>query len=191
RLALRREREGLVETSWRGASVPGAPSDPLPTDPEWAGHTVFTDERSQESPAAPEAVWRVIEAIGGRNGWYSAPLAWAVRGWIDRLAGGVGMTRGRRDPVRLHAGDVLDVWRVEAIDRGSLLRLRAEMRMPGRGWLELLVEPDGSGSRYRQRAVFFPKGLAGRLYWAALLPFHGVIFRGMVERILTAAERGR
>lgn len=191
RLALRREREGLVETSWRGASVPGAPSDPLPTDPEWAGHTVFTDERSQESPAAPEAVWRVIEAIGGRNGWYSAPLAWAVRGWIDRLVGGVGMTRGRRDPVRLHAGDVLDVWRVEAIDRGSLLRLRAEMRMPGRGWLELLVEPDGSGSRYRQRAVFFPKGLAGRLYWAALLPFHGVIFRGMVERILTAAERGR
>ena len=189
RLALRREREGLVATSWRGASVPGAPSDPLPSDPEWAGHTVFTDARERTTGAPAGAVWRVIESIGGGNGWYSAPLAWAARGWIDRLSGGVGMRRGRRHPARLGVGDVVDVWRVEAIEHGRLLRLRAEMRMPGRGWLELSVEGRGSGSRYRQRAVFFPRGLAGRLYWASLVPFHGAIFRGMAARIVGAAER--
>ncbi|MBS1698589.1 MAG: SDR family oxidoreductase [Actinobacteria bacterium] len=190
RLALRRERAGEVETSWQNATVPGIPSDPIPSDPEWAGHRVFTDEREQHSPASPDAVWQVIESIGGESGWHSAPLAWAARGWIDRLTGGVGMRRGRRHPSRLNTGDVVDVWRVESIDRGRGLRLRAEMRMPGRGWLELGVRPDGVGSVYRQRAVFFPKGLAGRLYWAALLPFHGIIFSGMLASILSEAERG-
>ncbi|MBS1896282.1 MAG: SDR family oxidoreductase [Actinobacteria bacterium] len=189
RLALRRERAGEVETSWQNATVAGAPSDPLPSDPEWAGQVVFTDERERRSTASPEAVWRVIESIGGVNGWHSAPLAWAARGWIDRLSGGVGMTRGRRHPSRLNTGDVVDVWRVESIVRGRDLRLRAEMRMPGRGWLELSVRPDDEGSLYRQRAVFFPQGLAGRLYWAVLLPFHGIIFSGMVASILREAER--
>ncbi|WP_221584024.1 SDR family oxidoreductase [Microbacterium sp. G2-8] len=189
RLALSRERDGQVETSWQSATVPGAPSDPLPSDPDWAGYTVRTDVRERRSEAPAEDVWKIIESIGGDNGWYSSPLAWAVRGWIDRLSGGVGMRRGRRHPSRLHTGDVIDVWRVESIDRGHALRLRAEMRMPGRGWLELGVDPDGHGSVYRQRAVFVPKGLAGRLYWATLLPFHGVIFGGMVTSILRAAER--
>lgn len=189
RLALRREREGEVETSWRGATVPGAPSDPLPSDPDWTGHTVYTDARERRSAASPAAVWSIIESIGGENGWYSSPIAWAARGWIDRVLGGVGMRRGRRHPSRLNTGDVVDVWRVESIDRGRSLRLRAEMRMPGRGWLELGVEPSGEGSLYRQRAVYFPKGLAGRLYWAVLLPFHGIIFGGMIASILQAAER--
>lgn len=189
RLALRREREGEVETSWRGATVPGAPSDPLPSDPDWTGHTVCTDARERRSAASPGAVWSIIESIGGENGWYSSPIAWAARGWIDRVLGGVGMRRGRRHPSRLNTGDVVDVWRVESIDRGRSLRLRAEMRMPGRGWLELGVEPSGEGSLYRQRAVYFPKGLAGRLYWAVLLPFHGIIFGGMIASILQAAER--
>src|SRR5690606_30293360 len=101
----------------------------------------------------------------------------------------VGMRRGRRHPTRLQTGDAVDVWRVETIDRGRSLRLRAEMRMPGRGWLELGVEPDGDGSVYRQRAVFFPKGLLGRLYWAVLLPLHGVIFGGMVASIVREASR--
>lgn len=99
------------------------------------------------------------------------------------------MRRGRRHPTRLHTGDVIDVWRVEAVEHGRTLRLRAEMRMPGRGWLELSVEPAGAGSLYRQRAVYFPKGLSGRLYWAMLLPFHGVIFNGMAQSILSEAER--
>ncbi|WP_067246787.1 SDR family oxidoreductase [Microbacterium resistens] len=189
RLALRREREGAVETSWQDATVPGAPSDPLPSDPDWSGHTVYTDVRERRSDAPAEAVWRVIESIGGANGWHSSPVAWAARGWLDRITGGVGMRRGRRHPTRLQTGDAVDVWRVETIDRGRSLRLRAEMRMPGRGWLELGVDPDGDGSVYRQRAVFFPKGLLGRLYWAVLLPLHGVIFGGMVASIVREASR--
>lgn len=188
RLALRREADGEVETSWQSATVPGAPSDPLPSDPDWAGHTVFTDLRERASSAAPEEVWKVIESIGGEKGWYSFPLAWAARGWIDRIVGGVGMRRGRRHPSRVNSGDVIDVWRVESVERGRMLRLRAEMRMPGRGWLELGVEPAEQGSRYRQRAVYFPKGLSGRLYWGVLLPFHGIIFNGMAASILRTAE---
>jgi len=191
RLALEREREGEVETSWRNAEVEGAPSDPLPSDPDWAGHTVYVDEREQRSTAPAADLWRVIEGVGGENGWYSFPLAWAIRGWVDKLTGGVGLRRGRRDPDVLHVGDAVDFWRVEAIDRGSFLRLRAEMRLPGRAWLELGAadSPEG-GSQYRQRAVYFPKGLSGRMYWWAIAPFHGVIFSGMANRITAEAEAG-
>ena len=189
RLALGRMRDGDVETSWRNASIEGASSNPLPSDPDWAGHLVYTDLRAKHTPAAPAELWRIIEGIGGDNGWYSFPLAWAVRGWADKLVGGVGLRRGRRDAERLHTGDVLDFWRVESLERGRFLRLRAEMRVPGRAWLEMTAEPspDG-GSVYRQRAVFFPRGLGGRLYWFSILPFHGIIFSGMANRITAAAE---
>ncbi len=187
-LALEREQRGLVETSWRGAAVGGAVADALPSDPDWAGHTVFVDDRSGHSSAPPEQLWRIIEAIGGKNGWYSFPLAWSIRGWMDRLVGGVGLRRGRRDADHLNTGDALDWWRVERIDRGHELVLRAEMKVPGRAWLQLVSESDGKGgSFYRQRAVFFPKGLAGRLYWWSILPFHGIIFSGMAARITAAA----
>ncbi|AWB96811.1 DUF2867 domain-containing protein [Agromyces badenianii] len=191
RLALERERAGEVETSWRNAEVAGAPSDPLPSDPEWAGHTVYVDERARRTSAPAPDLWRVIEGVGGENGWYSFPLAWALRGWLDKLSGGVGLRRGRRDPETLHVGDAVDFWRVEAIERGSFLRLRAEMRVPGRAWLELAAVPSGGGADYRQRAVFFPKGLSGRLYWWAILPFHGVIFAGMANRITAEAGATR
>jgi len=189
RLALGRMRDGDVETSWRNASIEGASSNPLPSDPDWAGHLVYTDLRAKHTPAEPAELWRIIEGIGGDNGWYSFPLAWAVRGWADKLVGGVGLRRGRRDAERLHTGDVLDFWRVESLERGRFLRLRAEMRVPGRAWLEMTAEPspDG-GSVYRQRAVFFPRGLGGRLYWFSILPFHGIIFSGMANRITAAAE---
>lgn len=188
RLALEREREGEVETSWRNAEVSGAPSDPLSSDPEWAGHTVYVDKRTRRSSAPVGELWRVVEGVGGENGWYSFPLAWALRGWVDKLTGGVGLRRGRRDPDTLHVGDAVDFWRVEAIERGSFLRLRAEMRVPGRAWLELAAEEAEVGSAYRQRAVFFPKGLSGRLYWWAIFPFHGIIFAGMANRITAEAE---
>jgi len=195
RLALARMRDGDVETTWRNSSVAGAPSDPLPSDPEWAGHTVYTDVRERTSDAAPPELWRVVEGIGGERGWYSFPLAWALRGWMDKLVGGVGLRRGRRDADRLSTGDALDWWRVERVSRGPEggdLRLRAEMRVPGRAWLELTVTPGPhGGSRYRQRAVFFPRGLAGRLYWYSILPFHGVIFNGMANRIVTEPDRLR
>ncbi|WIB66020.1 SDR family oxidoreductase [Curtobacterium sp. MCBD17_035] len=190
RLALQKTREGEVEMSWRNASMDGAPSDPLPSDPEWAGHVVDVDDRTRRTTASAEDVWRVIESIGGDNGWYSLPLAWALRGWMDRIAGGVGLSRGRRNPDRLETGDVLDWWRVEELDRGRYLRLRAEFKAPGRAWLELSVRPTEDGSEYHQRAIWFPQGLAGRLYWWSILPFHGIIFPGMVERITARAERG-
>ncbi|MFB9715211.1 SDR family oxidoreductase [Arthrobacter methylotrophus] len=187
RLALAREGAGEVETSWQNSSVRGAPSDPLPSDPQWAGHLVYQDNQEQLTTATRQQLWQVIEGIGGDNGWYSFPLAWSVRGWLDKIAGGVGLRRGRLNPTRLNTGDALDFWRVEQIDRGSLLRLRAEMKVPGRAWLEMRADEAEGGALYRQRAVFFPKGLGGRLYWLAVLPFHGVIFKGMANRITAAA----
>lgn len=110
---------------------------------------------------------------------------------MDRLVGGVGLRRGRRSLAATRVGDAIDFWRVEAVeegDEGRLLRLRAEMKVPGDAWLELRAVPDATGARYEQRAVFFPRGLAGRLYWLGVLPFHGFIFAGMAARITEAAE---
>ncbi|MFE3849869.1 SDR family oxidoreductase [Streptomyces griseorubiginosus] len=188
RLALQRVREARVTTRWSSASVPGAPSDPLPTDPDWAGGSLYSDRRELEVDASPEALWRVVEGIGGKNGWYSFPLAWAVRGWLDRLVGGVGLRRGRRDAARLRVGDSLDFWRVEEIEPGRLLRLRAEMRLPGLAWLEMTVVSGADGrTRYRQRALFHPHGLLGQAYWWSVSPFHAVVFGGMARNIARAA----
>ncbi|WP_194824968.1 SDR family oxidoreductase [Nocardia sp. XZ_19_231] len=188
-LALHRIRDRDVPTRWSDAGLTDAPSDPLPTDPDWSGGTLYSDVRERDTTADPATLWAVIEAIGGEHGWYSFPLAWALRGWIDRLFGGVGLRRGRRDPHRLHVGEALDWWRVEHLERGRLLRLRAEMRVPGRGWLELSVTPsDDGGAHYRQRALFEPHGLAGHLYWKAISPFHAIIFGGMARNITGAAE---
>jgi uncharacterized protein YbjT (DUF2867 family) len=186
-LALARINNGDVETRWSDAAGPAA--DPLPTDPRWSGGSVFLDERERDCDADPDALWEVVTGIGGERGWYSFPLAWSVRGWMDRLVGGAGLRRGRRDPNHLHTGDALDWWRVERIDDENgerLLRLRAEMKVPGRAWLELSVGP---GAHYRQRAVFLPRGLAGHLYWWAVAPFHGIVFGGMVRNITRTAER--
>ncbi|KUO07431.1 SDR family oxidoreductase [Streptomyces sp. DSM 15324] len=188
RLALRRVREARVSTRWSSASLPGVPSDPLPTDPDWAGGSLYCDHRELGVDAPRASLWRVIEGIGGDNGWYSFPLAWAVRGWLDRLAGGVGLRRGRRDSARLRVGDSLDFWRVEEIEPGRLLRLRAEMRLPGLAWLEMYAETDGSGrTRFRQRALFHPRGLLGHAYWWSVSPFHSVVFGGMARNIARAA----
>jgi len=188
--ALRYTREGDVSTRWSSASTPGAASDPLPTDPSWAGGSLDVDERSCVVHASPAALWRVIEGIGGETGWYSFPAAWAVRGLLDRLAGGVGLRRGRRDPRHLLIGDALDFWRVEEIEPGTLLRLRAEMKLPGLAWLELSVGQDSDGlTTYHQRAIFRPRGLAGHAYWRAISPFHGVVFGGMLKNITAAAEK--
>ncbi|MEU1277957.1 SDR family oxidoreductase [Streptomyces sp. NPDC005805] len=190
RLALQRVRDAQVTTRWSSASLPGAPSDPLPTDPDWAGGSLYTDERERVADCPRESLWRVVEGIGGENGWYSFPPAWAVRGWLDRFVGGVGLRRGRRDAQRLRVGDSLDFWRVEEIEPGRLLRLRAEMRLPGLAWLEMRAEDEGAGrSRYRQRAVFAPRGLLGHAYWWSVSPFHAVVFGGMARNITAKAEQ--
>ena len=188
RLALARVRDAAVTTRWSDASFAGAPSDALPSDPSWAGGTVYTDVRERTSPAAPEQVWAAVEQIGGEHGWYSASLLWQVRGLIDRLSGGVGLRRGRRDPKALRTGDAVDFWRVEERRPPSLLRLRAEMKMPGRAWLEFILEPTPSGGTLlRQRAVYLPKGLTGHLYWWSVLPFHALVFPQMAEHIVQHA----
>ncbi|MCW2680286.1 MAG: NAD(P)-dependent oxidoreductase [Frankiales bacterium] len=190
RLALLRVREAAVETRWSQATWPGAPSDPLPTDPDWAGGSLYEDLRQRQVDAEPQDLWRVIEGIGGEHGWYSFPLAWAVRGQLDRLVGGVGLRRGRRDPDQLYVGESLDFWRVEEIVDGELLRLRAEMKVPGAAWLELKVERDErGGTLFVQRALFHPRGLAGHAYWWSVAPFHGIVFGGMLANIAGAAER--
>ncbi|CAG7647322.1 SDR family oxidoreductase [Actinacidiphila bryophytorum] len=189
-LALRRVQEAQVSTRWSSAAVPGAPSDPLPTDPDWAGGSLYCDRRQTLVEASPAQLWRVIEGIGGENGWYSFPLAWSVRGLLDGLAGGVGLRRGRRDAARLRVGDSLDFWRVEEIEPGRLLRLRAEMRLPGLAWLEMSADRDPEGrTRYRQRALFHPRGLLGHAYWWAVSPFHAAVFGGMTRNIARAAAR--
>lgn len=189
-LALVRMRSGEVETSWRNTEVIGAPSDPLPSDPEWAGHTVYTDSREVTVDAPSAELWKVVESIGGDNGWYSLPVAWAARGLLDKLVGGVGLRRGRRDPNKLVTGDALDFWRVEKIERGSFLRLRAEMKLPGLAWLEFTVTPvSQEQSTLIQRAIFFPQGLGGRLYWFAVTPLHGIVFAGMARSMGKAAEQ--
>ncbi|TNH31231.1 SDR family oxidoreductase [Micromonospora orduensis] len=189
-LALAKVRDAQVETRWSTASGPDAPAEPLPSDPEWSGGTAYTDIRERAVDASPAALWRVIEGVGGEHGWYSFPLAWSIRGWLDRLIGGVGLRRGRRDPHHLQVGEALDFWRVEEIVPGELLRLRAEMRLPGRAWLEMrALRADDGRSRYQQRAVFLPRGLAGHAYWGSVAPFHAVVFGGMARNIARNAEQ--
>jgi uncharacterized protein YbjT (DUF2867 family) len=189
-LALTRVREFRVPTRWSSASTYGAPSDPLPSDPDWAGGSLYVDDRERVVDASAHALWRVLEGIGGERGWYSFPLAWRVRGVLDRVQGGPGLRRGRRDPNDLNVGDALDWWRVEEVDEPRLIRLRAEMRLPGLAWLELLIEQDDQGRTvFRQRALFHPHGLAGHAYWASVWPFHGIVFGEMQRNIAVAAER--
>ena len=198
RLALRRVQDLEVATSWTTAEA-GRPAPPLaperdehaspqPEDPDWAGGTILVDHRSLASSAAPEELFRAVRGIGGDRG-YAADALWHVRGAIDALVGGIGLRRGRRHPDELSVGDALDFWRVEALEPGRLLRLRAEMKLPGEAWLEFVVTADGAGgSHLDQRARFHPRGLWGRVYWAALLPFHALIFPRLARRLVAAAE---
>ncbi len=184
--ALRRVSDLDVATSWRDADR--SPADPLPTDPAWAGGTVVEDDRTLAVAAPAEDVFATVCGIGGDRGWFSADWLWTARGLVDLAVGGIGPRRGRRHPDELGVGDVVDFFRVEAIEEPRLLRLRGEMRMPGDAWLEFHVAPDGhGGSTLRQRARFHPRGVLGRAYWYSLLPFHAVIFAQMQRRLAAAA----
>lgn len=166
------------------------PADPLPSDPEWSGHTVFTDERQRTGDAPPEAVWQVIETIGGERGWNSAAALWKIRGLMDQALGGYGLARGRKDDHQLRVNDHVDWWRVESIEPGQMVTLRAEMRAGGRAWLQFRLEPaNGGGTRLYQRAVFIPTGLVGRAYWRVIKPFHALIFPTMAKNILETAAK--
>lgn len=163
---------------------------PLPNDPQWAGKKAFVDDRRRLlRDLAVSDIWPVIVSIGGRNGWYSWPLAWKIRGLWDKIVGGAGLNRGRRLPDALRVGDPVDWWRVEEIVPDHKLLLRAEMKVSGDAWLEFTVDQVGPDCEYRQRAIFFPRGIRGRLYWAFVSPFHRFIFPAMACNIERAARR--
>jgi uncharacterized protein YbjT (DUF2867 family) len=150
---------------------------------------MIVERRQRTIAAPPERVFAEVERLGGAAGWPYANLLWRVRGLVDRVVGGVGMRLGRRDPDHLRVGDALDFWRVEVVRRPSLLRLRAEMKVPGRAWLQYEVTPTEGGSRLVQTAFFEPKGLPGLAYWYGLYPVHGLIFRGSVRVLARRATR--
>jgi hypothetical protein len=182
RAALDHVAHDEVETSWSMAG-------PVPGDPDWAGGTVFTDRRSLRVEARPEAVYAAVVRIGGGQGWYAADGLWRLRGWLDRLAGGPGLRRGRRDAHEVGYGEALDFWRVTGVERNRRLALRAEMRLPGEALLEFVIEPEADGARITQTARFRPKGLLGLAYWYAVLPLHAFVFDGMIRGIGAQALR--
>ncbi|BBZ74257.1 DUF2867 domain-containing protein [Mycobacterium paraseoulense] len=189
-LALAHVREKDLRTRWSRADTNGEPSQPLPTDPRWAGGSLYADVRQRPSRADPETLWRAIQSAVAERNWSVLPLEWPLRGWIN---GALAAIRPRRRPLdgqELHEGEALDWWRVERIDTPRLLRLRADIPLPGRLWLELSTAPDGDGgSRYRQRALFQPYGIAGQVFWNAAAPYRDVVFGG-IARDVTAKARG-
>ena len=187
-LALMRVKDAQVSTRWSSAQIPGVPSEPMPSDPQWTGGSLYEDLQQIEIETSSHEVWKVVEAIGGEHGYFSLDWAWEIRGIMDRMVGGVGLRRGRRDPNSLHVGEALDFWRVEERIPDQLLRLRAEMRVPGKAWLEFKIEEINENKcKLSQRAVFYPKGLAGHAYWWSVIPFHGLVFPGMCKNIAKKA----
>ena len=177
RAALSQVAAHDVETNWSMAG-------PMPGDPDWSGGTVFRDTREIAINAPAGAAFRAVCRLGGQRGWHAADWLWIIRGWLDRLAGGPGLRRGRRDPDILRYGETLDFWRVVGFEQDHLVSLRAEMRLPGEALLDFRIEPrNKTQCILRQTALFQPRGLLGLLYWYAVLPFHRLVFRGMLAGI--------
>lgn len=177
-----------IRTSWMDSAHSNTAASPMPQDPDWAGGTIYQDIQEVTTTATPEALFATVSGIGGRRGWYTAGPLWTMRGLLDKLIGGVGMRRGRRHPDDLRVGDALDFFRVEAYDPPELLRLRAEMKVPGDAWLEWRTTQHGSdGTQLRQLAQFHPRGVAGRAYWWVLLPIHKIIWKRLAVRLAAAA----
>jgi len=188
-LALTRVAENHVDTRWSDAAFPMAPWQKAQSDPDWAGELTLKDHREITTDVPLEKIWKQIEGIGGEHGWFGSGWLWYLRGLIDRMVGGVGLRRGRRDPVHLRVGDSVDFWRVEGLENGKHLRLYAEMILPGKAWLEFnLSEKDGK-TLVTQDALFEPRGLGGQLYWYVVSPFHFFIFPTMLRNIVKAARK--
>jgi len=184
--ALEQVSGNSVDTRW---SVAG----PVPGDPEWAGGTVFIDERSIVIRTSAEEVFHAVSRIGGGHGWYAGDVLWRIRGWMDTLVGGPGLRRGRRDPDRVEFGETLDFWRVIGVERGRSLSLLAEMKLPGTATLNFAIAPETGeiGTALTMTARFRPKGILGILYWYSVLPLHNVVFGGLLRGIKRQAEAHR
>jgi uncharacterized protein YbjT (DUF2867 family) len=182
RLAFQKIKLRGVETSWTDAlasSHRGKAPVALITS-----EGMIIERRKRTVPAPANAVYRAFARLGGQRGWLYMDWSWQIRGIVDRLVGGVGMRRGRRDSEDVRVGDALDFWRVEAVDPGKMMRLRAEMKVPGRAWLEFQAEDQaGSGALFTQSAFFEPRGLLGLLYWFILYPIHSLIFSGLIRAL--------
>ncbi len=188
--ALSHEDHDVAETRWSDAlSSSGAPPRRFRGYETVRRGRRLIDSRECEVPVAAERAFAPIRRIGGKRGWYAFDGLWKLRGFVDLLFGGVGVRRGRPDPETLRVGDTLDWWRVEAYEPDRLLRLRAEMKVPGRAWLEFEVTPHDGGSSIRQTALFDPSGLLGLAYWYAIYPLHAAVFRGMLDGIARQARR--
>ena len=185
--AIRYEDRTFALTRWSDARSSGG-ATVAPADARFGGRLI--DRRQIHVAVDADRAFVPIAEIGGSHGWYYATWLWRIRGAMDLLMGGVGMRRGRRDPAAPAVGDALDFWRVEAYEPGRRLRLAAEMKVPGRAWLEFEVVPDGGGALVHQTAVFEPAGLPGLLYWYVLLPVHAVMFGGMLRQIAQRARGG-
>jgi hypothetical protein len=173
---------------WSDSKSAGAAASPR-VPPSAA---TLTDARETVVTAPVPAAFAPIRRIGGETGWYCADILWRLRGWVDLVAGGVGMRRGRRDAETCAPGDPIDFWRVDAYEPDHLLRLEAEMKLPGRAWLEFTVDRlTDTTTRIRQVARFEPSGWLGRLYWYSLLPAHAIIFSGMLRGIGIRATEAR
>ena len=186
--AVQRVQDLDITTSWIDSPAARTAASPMPQDPRWAGGTVLTDEREALVNASKENTFATVAGIGGERGWYAGQWLWQLRGALDKLIGGVGMRRGRRHPDDLQTGDAVDFFRVEVCEPPRLLRLRAEMRLPGDAWLEWQISEAAEGVLLRQRARFHPRGVMGRLYWWMLVPVHALIFRQLIARLAVAAE---
>jgi len=183
--ALDRIRSSAVETTWSSASLASRPE----ADVTLSDAQLLSDVQVLEVAAPSDILYRVVSSIGGTNGWYYADSLWQLRGFMDKMIGGVGLRRGRRHPVELLPGDALDFWRAESVEPGRSLVLRAEMKVPGRAWLEFSVAPlSQTRSRLSQTARFYPRGLAGLAYWYGVYPAHAPIFSGMARAIARRAE---
>jgi hypothetical protein len=182
--ALQRTEANAVSTRWSGA-LGNAPAFELSQS-----QGLIREVRSRLTTADPETTFRTFASLGGARGWLFWNWAWGFRGLLDRLVGGPGLRRGRRHPTDLEPGDALDFWRVEEVDAPRLLRLRAEMKVPGRAWLQFEAIPEAGATRLVQTALFEPIGLGGQLYWNLLYPIHRIMFSGMVNRIAALAESG-
>jgi hypothetical protein len=189
--ALERERSGRVETIWSGSlSSITTKNNIVPLDLTHQEGMII-EKREVEVNAEAEKLFNAVCRIGGKNGWYANSL-WQLRGLLDRMVGGVGMRRGRRDSEKLMVGDPLDFWRVEAVKLNSLVRLRAEMKLPGKAWLQFSIRSIGTNkSVLTQTAFYEPKGLFGLIYWYSIYLPHGIVFGGMIRRLKRDAESGK
>jgi len=190
KLALSHVSGNTVKTRWSDATTQTAPWQKAQSDPAWAGEALYKDTKVRVTDASMENLWVAIEEIGGENGWYGSDFLWYLRGLLDRMIGGVGLRRGRRDPIHLRVGDSLDFWRVESLVPGESLKLYAEMILPGKAWLEFRIKklPNGQ-SEVTQEASYSPRGLGGQLYWYAVLPFHSLVFPTMIRNLIRSANR--